>query len=298
MSRFICVTDLGATNMDSVVYAPVSGKGASTGPPGYRLVAKRHSLTTKGPNNPDEDWRRLRADLDSLRAEVGFDGFSGGVAARVDKQGVIRRGASLNWDGRRLGQMVTDTYGVPAITANDGAMFTAYELVFGALSSNGAHNGKSGLVLVPGTGIATCTFLWHEGKYLILPSEGQHNPYGDKPSTGCNCQQYCYESDGGGVYYERTGINPLLLNDPQDINQISPAQGALVASFVRALPTVVDLVVVAGKIPHKRRQLIEAIEWETTNALHGYLPTPTFILGSAEVAGTEGCLAYWHLANH
>lgn len=291
------MTDLGATKIVSEVYEPDPGASSGSGPPTYRLLARRNSPTSKRPNDPDEDWHRIQADLRSLRSEVGFEAFSGGVAARVDKHGVIQRGASLNWEGRDLGQMVTDEFGVPAITANDGVMFTAYELVFGVLA-NTNHNGKSGLVLVPGTGIASCVFLWHEGKYLILPSEGQHNPYGDQQSTGCNCQQYCYESSGGGVFYERAHIDPLTLNDAQDINQISPAHGALVASFVRSLPTVVDLVVVAGKVPHKRGQLIEAIEWEATRELHGYLPTPKFVLGSAEVAGTEGCLAYWHLANN
>lgn len=181
--------------------------------------------------------------------------------------------------------------------ASDGAMFAADELVFGSLRGQ-AYVERDGLVIVPGTGIAVCLYFWHNGQVVIKPGEGAHMLYdADTSANGCGCQSYCFESQASGVAYERKGVNPADLSEAEDVANMAPPLGRLVANIVKLQPQI-DVVVVPGTIANKRRSLTPAIEAATTDELHGYVPTPEFVRGSADVGGTRGCLAYWLLANN
>lgn len=295
-TRTVCCIDFGATKVKIEILGLTYGFVSPVEVPTVTRLGQG-GFDTTSPNNADEDYRRLRRALDALLTDVGFETISVGTAARLDGRGMIQKGGSLKWAGRNLQAMLECDYGVPTVVANDGAMFAADELVFGVLKDH-SFQGRNGIVVVPGTGIATCLFFWTTLGFMIVPGEAQHGSYDrTKLSNGCNCGTYCYESaPGSGAGYARIGVNPVKLDEPDDVANMAPPLGALVTSLVKAVP-LLDVVVVSGRIAHKRSSLADAIGRATTSELHGYAPTPAFIQGSSEVGGTRGCLAYWYLTS-
>ena len=288
--RIACV-DFGATGVrvEILDFCPQEGV------PQVETVTRAEFETTKSPNDPERDYTELYRQLWPLWLNYGFEAIVVGFAARVGRDGTIGKGGSLNWDGRNLkGMLEEDFDGVSVYIANDAVMFAAYELVFGVLSGP-EHKERNFLVLIPGTGVGTCLVVWTKAGWILLPSEGQHNPYGTHEPTGCNCNTACLESFGGGVAFERLSINPALLDDGEYVTAVTPALGALVASYVRMLPSHLDLVVVSGDNTHKRQPLTVAIEKAANADLLGYVDLPEVVRGSNGAGGVKGCLAYWVL---
>jgi predicted NBD/HSP70 family sugar kinase len=288
-SHRVALLDGGATAFKAEVvdYERVDGFPAVTG------ISYSEFPTTQDPNDSDEDYRRVQAMLGELEQEHGFKAIVAGIAAIVGRDGVIGRGASLNWHGKNLGQLLASDFpGVPNAVANDGTMFGAYEIVFGALKDP-KYRGRNFVVIVPGTGIGTCFGIWTGSGWQLMASEVQHTPYDrSRPPEGCNCGNYCFDSAASGAMYRRAGIDPATLDEAEDVARIAPPVGTLVASCVMRDPSGLDLVVVAGRTAHKRHSLIGAIRDATAAELHGFAGTPEFILGSDGSGGTRGALAY------
>lgn len=272
-------------------------------PPYVEITTEERIDTTKGPNNPEEDYLRLYEVLERLQAECGFDGISVGIAARLDKLGVVAKGGSLRWEGRNLARMLTKDFNVPAIVDNDGAMLAAVEIVFGVLNQP-EHQGKSGLIVAPGTGIAVCLFVQQGGRTVIYPGEGAHMvidttaKVSSDPTKVCGCGRPCVESMASGGAYERAGINPALLSEAAIVANLAPAYGTMIANYTKFLPSQVEVIVMSGGISHKRPTLVAVTEATTTAELNGYVPTPEFFLSQYETGGVLGSLARWMLSDH
>lgn len=301
---------LGGTN----IYGQVGGvleDRPGLPPATFWFSQERVLPTTKAPNDPTEDFRRICRILNALRDECGFNAIVVAVAAQVDENGVLSPSGNLGpWSGLNLTEMLSEAFpGIPILVENDGAMFFSIEALEGVLRMDEYKN-LSGMGIGPGTGLAVYGFVYNPktGLYTVDPGEGAHVVI-DKthplppPEERCGCKKYCVESMASGRVLEQLASKRgfVTSDGKPDVGQfddnevealLAPPLGTLVANVAQHQPRKTKVLVVSGAIPFKRPGLTAAIAREVRGQLDGYVATPKVVRGKFPDGGLRGGLAY------